>query len=140
MNFSHFNALSFSGFFNLHHFIEEPILIGFSGGDKAAHIENFTDDAIIDYTMTDLKKVFGNDIAYPESYSLSRWGKDTYSYGSYSYTPINSSGVDYEELSNPISNRLFFAGEATTPTHPANTHGAYLSGIREAERIIGIIG
>ena len=140
MNFSGFNDLSFSSFFNLHHFIEEPVLIGFSGGDKAAHLENFTDAEIIEKTMSDLKKVFGNSIPHPESYCLSRWGKDTYSYGSYSYTPINSSGIDYEELADPINNLIFFAGEATDPRHPATTHGAYLSGIREAERIIGILG
>lgn len=36
----------------------------------------------------------------------------------------------------PIPPILLFAGEATIPGHYSTVHGARLSGIREAERII----
>ena len=32
--------------------------------------------------------------------------------------------------------RICFVGEATSRTNPATVHGAYLSGVREAERIL----
>ena len=34
--------------------------------------------------------------------------------------------------------RVFFAGEATSRQHPGTAHGAWLSGLREAERIAKI--
>jgi len=36
-----------------------------------------------------------------------------------------------------VGDRLFFAGEATIKEYYATVHGAYLSGVREARRIIG---
>lgn len=65
-----------------------------------------------------------------------RWGSDQFSYGSYSHVRIQSSGSDYDVLSESIGGRLFFAGEATTKQYPATMHGAYLSGLREASCIL----
>lgn len=42
---------------------------------------------------------------------------------------------DFQEIAAPVANRLFFAGEATCSKYSATTHGAYLTGIREAENI-----
>ncbi|KAE8702266.1 Lysine-specific histone demethylase 1-like protein 2 [Hibiscus syriacus] len=44
--------------------------------------------------------------------------------------------ADYDILAESIGNRLFFAGEATTLQYPATMHGAYLSGLRDASRIL----
>ncbi|KAE8693437.1 Lysine-specific histone demethylase 1-like protein 2 [Hibiscus syriacus] len=44
--------------------------------------------------------------------------------------------TDYDILAESIGNRLFFAGEATTRQYPATMHGAYLSGLTEAARIL----
>ena len=38
-----------------------------------------------------------------------------------------------------VSRRLFFAGEATNPRHPATMHGAFSSGLREAARIRDLV-
>jgi monoamine oxidase len=42
----------------------------------------------------------------------------------------------YDTLARPIDNRVFFAGEATHRSYPGTVHGAYLSGIREANRVV----
>jgi len=135
MFFNPFDTLSIPVFFNLHHFIKQPILVGYSGGERARQLENFSDIEIIEKTKQSFKKIFGSELSEPESFINTRWSQDPFSYGSYSYIPPGSSINDYEAIAEPILNRLFFAGEATSTQHSATTHGAYLSGIREAERI-----
>ncbi|KAL0308496.1 UNVERIFIED_CONTAM: putative polyamine oxidase 5 [Sesamum radiatum] len=78
----------------------------------------------------------------------SRWGNDPLFLGSYSYVAVGSSGDDIDALAEPLpqnsSNldsprsqlQVLFAGEATHRTHYSTTHGAYLSGIREANRLL----
>jgi hypothetical protein len=44
-----------------------------------------------------------------------RWASDPMCYGSYSSVAVGSSGAaDYEALAQPLGDRVFFAGEATT--------------------------
>ena len=42
-----------------------------------------------------------------------------------------------DTLPEPVGARLLFAGEATSEDYPSTVHGAYLSGLREAERVLG---
>jgi hypothetical protein len=39
-------------------------------------------------------------------------------------------------MAEPVANRLLFAGEHTSGQYRGTVHGAYLTGIREAERIL----
>jgi CRP-like cAMP-binding protein len=50
---------------------------------------------------------------------------------------VGATTNDIEVLAEPVSNRLFFAGEATYAHHWAAVPGAYMSGLREAARISG---
>jgi monoamine oxidase len=65
-----------------------------------------------------------------------RWSSDPFSYGSYSYISVGAKTEYYDALARPIDDRVFFAGEATHRTYPGTVHGAYLSGIREANRVM----
>lgn len=135
MFFNPSDALAIPVFFNLHHFIKQPILVGYSGGDTASQLEKLSDKEVIEKTKLTFKKLFGSQLPEPESYINTRWSQDPFSYGSYSYIPPGASTNDHEVIAEPVSNRLFFAGEATSTLYSATTHGAYLSGLREAERI-----
>ena len=66
---------------------------------------------------------------------VSDWGRNPYARGSYSYVGLESSGRDYDELAEPVGTRVFFAGEHTNGQHPATATGAFISGLREAQRI-----
>ncbi|KAH7572141.1 hypothetical protein JRO89_XS04G0210500 [Xanthoceras sorbifolium] len=78
----------------------------------------------------------------------SKWGNDPLFLGSYSYVAVGSSGEDLDTMAEPLpktgnceSNgipplQILFAGEATHRTHYSTTHGAYFSGLREANRLL----
>ncbi|NXD78366.1 PAOX oxidase, partial [Halcyon senegalensis] len=79
----------------------------------------------------------------PRSVLRSRWHSAPYTRGSYSYVAVGSSGDDIDVLAQPLPEdpedprplQLLFAGEATHRTFYSTTHGALLSGWREAERL-----
>jgi polyamine oxidase len=73
----------------------------------------------------------------PKGRLVTRWAADPYARGSYSFLAVGSSPDDQKALAEPASDRVLFAGEATQPEHFATVHGAYLSGVREAQRILG---
>jgi hypothetical protein len=68
---------------------------------------------------------FGRDIPQPTSYVVTRWASDPFSYGTYSYIAVGSSGDDYDTLAKTVDNKLFFAGEATIREHPATAAGMF---------------
>eukprot|EP00249_Psilotum_nudum_P005943 c19340_g1_i1 orf=52-1938(-) len=79
----------------------------------------------------------------------SSWGRDPLFRGSYSYVAVGSSGQDFDTMAEPLPKchslltappppplQLLFAGEATDRHFYSTTHGAYHSGIREANRLL----
>lgn len=70
------------------------------------------------------------------------WSKEAYILGSSSYIKPGGTHDDRVNLSKPISNRLFFAGEATDISGEAgNLNGALLAGARAAQEVItSIVG
>lgn len=114
----------------------EPVLMAFHGGDKGFDLEDLTDDEVITGAMQTLRTMFGEDAPEPEKYLITRWGQDKFSYGSYSHIPPFASGDDYDALFEPVDDVLFFAGEATSRKYFATVHGAYLSGVAAADRIL----
>ena len=116
-------------------YINEPVLMAFHGGAKGYALEELSDDEIIAGAMKTLRVIYGNSISEPESYLITRWGKDPLALGSYSHIPPFASGDDYDALFEPVDDVLYFAGEATNREHPATVHGAYLSGVNAARAL-----
>ena len=88
-----------------------------------------------------------------------KWGSNPLFRGSYSYVAIGSTGNDIDTLSEPLPRlsggscvtvdidtgitshiprplQLLFGGEATHRQCYSTTHGAFLSGVREAQRLM----
>ena len=61
------------------------------------------------------------------------WDKDLYE------KAIDDSVVDFDDLAEEVNDKVFFAGEHTEADYYSTVHGAYLSGIREANKIIDLI-
>ena len=102
-----------------------PILLALVAGDAANAIENEpSDDAIICDCLDALRECFPNtfEVPLPKKAIVTRWGRDEFALGSYSYIKTNSLGAeDYFLMAEPVEERLFFAGEATSRDHPATT-------------------
>jgi monoamine oxidase len=68
------------------------------------------------------------------------WSRDRFSLGAYSYTPVYRFSAR-SELTVPVKDTLFFAGEATSTAGDHGTvHGAIESGIRAATQIRTALG
>lgn len=115
------------------------ILLGFNGGSRGIVMEAMTDAEITDEAMDVLRAMYGPGIPDPVNVIQTRWDSDPYSKGAYSYL---AAGADVDKhrnkLRNPVSNRLFFAGEATSASYYATTTGAMLTGAQAAQEIIDL--
>ncbi|XP_047221636.1 spermine oxidase isoform X2 [Girardinichthys multiradiatus] len=124
------------------------MLSGWICGQEALHMERCDDETVAE-TCTELLRCFtGNpDIPKPRRILRSSWGSNLYIRGSYSFTRVGSSGEDCERLAMPLPYanstkapplQVLFAGEATHRKYYSTTHGALLSGQREATRLMEV--
>ena len=122
-------------FFNLHPITGKPILVGFNAGSYAKALEDWADEKIVAAAMQTLRTIYGAKVPDPTDYAITRWGSDPFAQGAYSFLATHATDEDYDALAEPMGDRLFFAGEATSRQYAATVHGALLSGWREADRI-----
>ncbi|KAF1673857.1 PAOX oxidase, partial [Pygoscelis papua] len=120
------------------------VLCGFIAGKESEYMETLSDAEVLSTMTRVLRTLTGNQrLPAPRSVLRSRWHSAPYTRGSYSYVAIGSSGDDIDVLAQPLPEdpedprplQLLFAGEATHRTFYSTTHGALLSGWREAERL-----
>ena len=109
--------------------------MGFVGGSTARRIEGLSDERIGAEAVAVLRRMFGREAPAPEAVVATRWSRDPFAEGAYSYLPVGASPSDRDDLAEPVGERLFFAGEAAHRKYPATVHGAYLSGLEAARRV-----
>lgn len=126
----------FTMFLSLWRCTGAPILVGITVGRFAKYIECQPDKLVVETALNALKRMYGEKkMGSLVNYTVTRWGLDRFTRGSYSYAKVGSSPQDFAKMCKPVGN-LYFAGEATHRSHLATAHGAFMSGIREAARII----
>lgn len=128
----------FNYFMNVRKFAAANVLITFAFGNYATVTESMSDSDIINEIMLHLKAIYGSSIPNPVSMLRTKWGQNVNTYGAYSYATNGTTSADFDTLAEPVNNQLFFAGEHTNRTYRGTVHGAYLSGIREADNIINL--
>ncbi|KAJ4845240.1 Lysine-specific histone demethylase 1 2 [Turnera subulata] len=126
-------------FYAYHSVSGGPVIIALVAGEAAQMFECTDPSTLLHRVLHVLRGIYnpkGVKVPDPIQTICTRWGSDPFSYGSYSHVSVQSSGSDYDILAESVGSRLFFAGEATTRQYPATMHGAFLSGLREASRIL----
>jgi monoamine oxidase len=68
-----------------------------------------------------------------------KWQTNENSFGAYSYTAVGTEMKHFDDLAEDVGKKLFFAGEHTHIDYFSTAHGAYLSGIREADKITDLL-
>uniref|UniRef100_A0A8C2HGR0 Zgc:66484 n=1 Tax=Cyprinus carpio TaxID=7962 RepID=A0A8C2HGR0_CYPCA len=119
-------------------------LCGWITGREALYMEKLQDSEIRDICV---RSFTGWSVPEVSKTLISRWGSDSHVRGSYTFIPDGVDGVKaHKALASPLPPKdesrgrkhlqVLFAGEATHENFYTTTHGAYLTGVREAERLI----
>ena len=114
-------------------------LMTFAYADYARQTETMTDAQIVTEIMLHLKDIYGNNIPNPTNMLRTKWQTNENAFGAYSYTAVETEMQHFDDLAEEINDKLFFAGEHTEADYFSTAHGAYLSGIREANKIIDLL-
>ena len=125
-----------------------PILMTLISGREAFFSECLSEKELGTEVVRTLRTLFDNHIPDPTLYNATRWGRDCFSRGSYTYLAPGTTGQDFRLLQSPINGNddsvllegsetmhLFFAGKHTAGLHPSMAHGAMLSGYRAAKEM-----
>lgn len=113
-------------------------LMTFAYADYGRATETMSDAQVINEIMAHLRDIYGSNIPNPRNFLRTKWNNNENSYGAYSYTAVGTEMQHFDDLAEEVNDRLFFAGEHTEIDYFSTAHGAYLSGIREAEKIIAL--
>jgi monoamine oxidase len=122
-------------FLNYRTFSSENILLGLCVGDYPLVAEQMDDAGMIADCMDALRSMFGTGIPDPIGHLATRWSKDPWTLGAYSYSRVGNKPGDFDGLARPVADTVLLAGEHTTFAYHGTTHGAYLSGIAAAQVI-----
>ncbi|KAL4302424.1 hypothetical protein GQ457_10G001050 [Hibiscus cannabinus] len=142
------------------------VLLSWFAGKEALQLETLSNEEITDVVSTTVSSLLSKPHREMKSENVSngfcngsesevrfvkvlktKWGSDPLFLGSYSYVAVGSSGADFDTMAEPLPKsptgtvhhnplQILFAGEATHRTHYSTTHGAYFSGLREANRLL----
>ncbi len=121
---------------NYRTFTQENILVGLSLGDYALVADGMSDREMIADALDVLRRAWGERVGRPSRVLTTRWSRDRHVRGAYSFPMPGGGPGDYERLSQPVGERLFFCGEHTIFEYKGTVHGAFLSGLRTAEQIM----
>lgn len=118
----------------------KPAVLCVFAGQAATGLKlQLTQNQIVEYIQITLQKLFRNTmIPLPIDVYMTNWNNDSFSLGSYSYISFEQQHEDPFYLSEPIYNRLLFAGEATSTDTYGYTHGALLTARREVTRLLHV--
>ena len=115
----------------------QPVLVGFNAARMADEVEALDDRDTAASALDALRAMFGSGVPDPTGAQISRWRQDPFALGAYSFKPVGTSRKDRKALyGQDWDGRLSFAGEATSPDHPATVHGALMTGRAAAAALL----
>ena len=109
---------------------------GFFGGHFARELEDAGEGALMATSIDEIVALLGSDYRRKlKPLGESRWAHDPFARGSYSHA-LPGHADKRAGLAPPVDDRLFFAGEATSPYFFSTAHGAQETGVRAAGEVM----
>lgn len=139
--FSRFNLSLYLEVFNLEHYSPgSNLLCVFSSGRAAAVAGGGGGEGLgVSEVMRQLRVVWPS-APDPTAVHATDWLNDPFTYGSYSSLRLGSSPAHrlafQQTQQGQGQQRLLFAGKHTSVCFPSTAHGAYLSGVDAADRLL----
>jgi monoamine oxidase len=116
-----------------------PYIEVFLGGRMAQTLEAEGPGAMTTFALEELTGLMGADFRRKLTPAgETAWAADPWSLGAYSHALPGRAGMR-AVLARPVENRIFFAGEATSPNAYSTAHGAWETGVRAAEEALGAL-
>ena len=104
------------------------LMIGFVGGDFAWDLTRVGTEAAVDFGLQELRKIFGSAVdTHFVKGSFTTWGADPWTLGGYANARPGKAHLR-ADLSKPVGDRVFFAGEACAGGLALTCGGAFLNG------------
>ncbi|GEC14842.1 flavin monoamine oxidase family protein [Nitrobacter winogradskyi] len=114
----------------------QPCIEGFFGGSFARELEDAGDGAFAAQAIEEITALLGSSYRRKlKPLAESRWANDPFAQGAYSHA-LPGRACARAILAAPVDDRLFFAGEATSPNFFSTAHGARDSGERAAREAL----
>lgn len=116
--------------------LRAPVLLGFRAAHEADEAEAMTDADTADAALAALRAMFGSAFPAPVAMQASRWRRDPWARGSYSFNAVGTTPDTRAALAgSDWDGALWFAGEACETDYFGTAHGAVLSGRAVARRL-----
>lgn len=112
-----------------------PIVVAFNAGERGRAVESSSPADVRARALPVARQLFGDDVT-PIAVRTSGWAADPYARGSYSFHAPGSGLDDRRRLQEPVSDRLYLAGEAVGVDNPSTVVGAVLSGRNAARQLM----
>lgn len=107
---------------------DSDLLVGFVGGDFAWELSAAGEAAAVDFAVQSLARTFGSGIEKQIGRgAMTDWGANLYARGAYAAARPGFAGAR-KTLTEPVGERIFFAGEALGGALVQTCAGARLSG------------
>lgn len=114
----------------------ESVVVAQLGGDRARAIAASGEGAAVQTMLDDLAQTLGAEVRSAfRGGRLANWWHDPFALGSYAIARPGHAGAR-AALSEPVAERLYFAGEALADKGSMTVGGATLSGREAAERLV----
>lgn len=120
---------------------QEPILVAFVYPTAVQMHEGWSEKQIVEKYLKFLERAFGSKVRelLIEARTTS-WYKNKFSRGSFTGLRLGGSGSDYDVMAEPLwDGHLGFCGEHTTRKHNGTIDAAFVSGVREADRLAPLL-